>query len=56
VFSELGEDVEFSGSLGSLGLISSGFLVAPGGLGSEGSLEVFKVNLVVFEGSGKLLQ
>lgn len=54
VFSKLFDDIEFSGNFGFGGFVFSGLSFTPGGLGSEGSLDVFEFGLVTFEGFGEL--
>jgi len=50
VLGKLAEDAEFSGSLGGVGFVVLGLFSAPGSLTGEGLLEVFELDLVVFEG------
>jgi len=56
VFSELSQDVLFSGNFSGLGFVLFGLSFTPGSLGSEGNLSVFEVNLVVFKGFSQLFE
>jgi len=50
VLLEFIDDADFSGSFGGTEFVVGRFGVAPGGLGSEGLLDVFEFNLVVLKG------
>lgn len=56
VLSKLSQDIEFSGNFSSLGFVFLRLGVTPGGLGSEGLLGVFEIDLVVFKGFFELCE